>query len=154
MTVKVGLAAWRAIVDHGRRDYPLEACGLLAGSVEGDGRTVVERAFPLPNKAKSRVRFDIDPRDQLKAVLEARSLGLAPLGNYHSHPETPARPSGEDLKLFVDPRAAYLILSLAGRLPVLKGFQASGDGAGFRELELELPAQGRAPGQGAPDGGT
>jgi proteasome lid subunit RPN8/RPN11 len=44
------------------------------------------------------------------------------LGNYHSHPETPARPSEEDLKLFVDPSAAYLIVSLAERLPVVKAF--------------------------------
>jgi hypothetical protein len=38
----------------------------------------------------------------------------------------------------VDPRASYLILSLAGRLPVLKSFRASVAGGQAIEEELEI----------------
>jgi len=50
-----------------------------------------------------------------------------PLGNFHSHPSTPARPSMEDIRLAYDPSASYLILSLAEEVPVLKAFGITGD---------------------------
>ena len=42
-----------------------------------------------------------------------RSHGWQLLGNFHSHPETPARPSEEDKRLVFDTSLSYLILSLA-----------------------------------------
>lgn len=141
MTVTITPEAARAIIEHGRAEFPLEACGLLAGRAIGSDKAI-ESVYPLPNLAQSRYRFDIDPRDQLGAIKAMRGLGLSPLGNYHSHPETPARPSEEDLKLFVDPSAAYLIVSLAERLPVLKAFTtAKGGGqASFSEEPLVTAA--------------
>ena len=142
MTVTLLPEAARAIIEHGRHEFPLEACGLLAGRLDGPDKTV-ERAYPLPNLAKSRHRFDIDPKDQLKAVLDMRGRGLVPLGNYHSHPETPARPSEADLKLFLDPKATYVIVSLAQRLPVVKAFvvSRSGGAAAFAEEVLVTPKE-------------
>ena len=67
--------------------------------------------------------FSLEPREQLAAVKDMRARGLRPLGNYHSHPATPARPSAEDIRLALDPAATYLILSLAGAEPVLKAFR-------------------------------
>lgn len=54
---------------------------------------------------------------------DARAAGLAMLGNFHSHPESPSRPSEEDKRLAYDSTAEYLILSLMepGNL-VLKAF--------------------------------
>ena len=52
-----------------------------------------------------------------------RAEGLKPLGNWHSHPETPSRPSEEDKRLANDPNASYLILSLQEKeRPVLNAF--------------------------------
>ena len=52
-----------------------------------------------------------------------RSKGLTPLGNWHSHPESPSRPSEEDKRLFFDSKARYLILSLQEKdNPVLNAF--------------------------------
>ena len=46
------------------------------------------------------------------------------LGNYHSHPASPARPSDEDIRLAFDPAASYLIISLIDReQPELRGFR-------------------------------
>ena len=43
---------------------------------------------------------------------------------YHSHPETPARPSAEDIRLGLTPDVSYVIVSLAEPdRPVLKSFK-------------------------------
>jgi proteasome lid subunit RPN8/RPN11 len=141
MKITVTREAFRTILEHSRAQFPLEACGLVAGLDKGDLREVT-LAVPLQNAERSRHRFAIDPREQLEAVKGVRELGLSPLGNYHSHPETPARPSEEDLKLFLDPKASHLIISLASRRPVLKSFGLrTEDGRrSSAEEELEIVA--------------
>jgi proteasome lid subunit RPN8/RPN11 len=124
MRITLPLDVYGLILEHCRGGLPLEACGLVAGR-QSDGLKEILAAFPIRNADASRSHFSIDPRDQLGAVLAMRSQGLSPLGNFHSHPETPARPSGEDLRLFVDRRASYLIVSLAGPRPAIKSFQVS-----------------------------
>lgn len=101
---------------------PNESCGLIAGTVDGDVKTV-EKVYLLTNIDASREHFSMDPKEQLAAVKDARAAGLAMLGNFHSHPESPSRPSEEDKRLAYDSTAEYLILSLMepGN-PVLKAF--------------------------------
>ena len=49
--------------------------------------------------------------------------GYQMIGNFHSHPESPSRPSEEDKRLAFDPNIEYLILSLMdAENPVLKAF--------------------------------
>ena len=65
----------------------------------------------------------MDPKEQLQAVKDMRQNGLELLGNFHSHPESPSRPSEEDKRLAYDSKVNYLILSLMDREnPVLKAF--------------------------------
>ena len=46
------------------------------------------------------------------------------IGNFHSHPESPSRPSEEDKRLAYDSSVRYLILSLMDMdAPVLNGFE-------------------------------
>ena len=53
-----------------------------------------------------------------------RAKGLVPLGNFHSHPESPSRPSEEDKRLAYDKEASYMIISLMDiENPVLKSFR-------------------------------
>ena len=42
---------------------------------------------------------------------------------YHSHPESAAVLSNEDLRLLTDPNMIYLIISLENDLPDLKAYQ-------------------------------
>jgi proteasome lid subunit RPN8/RPN11 len=63
-----------------------------------------------------------DPKAQFQVGREARKDGLEILANYHSHPETPARPSLEDIRLAFDPNISYVIVSLAAEMPDIKSF--------------------------------
>ncbi|ATW28074.1 M67 family metallopeptidase [Candidatus Formimonas warabiya] len=111
------------IVHHARKALPNEACGLLAGQLADDKR-VVEKVYLLTNVDNSPVHFSMDPKEQFHAIKDIRSNGWVLLGNFHSHPESPSRPSDEDKRLAFDPVASYLILSLMHQdHPVLKSFR-------------------------------
>ena len=69
----------------------------------------------------------MDPKEQLAAVKDMRANGLELLGNWHSHPESPSRPSEEDKRLAYDPTVNYLILSLMEEEPVLRAFAIDKD---------------------------
>ena len=102
---------------HSSQGLPEEVCGYLAGS----GRAVTVH-FQLTNIDHSPEHFSFDPAEQFKVVREVRKAGLEILANYHSHPETPARPSVEDIRLAYDPNISYVIISLAGEHPDIKSF--------------------------------
>ena len=114
---------YNKIVDHAKKGLPNEACGLLGGYVEGDKRVVTD-VYLLRNVDESREHFSMDPAEQLAAIKDMRKNGLEPLGNWHSHPETPARPSKEDIRLAFDSKASYLIMSLMDQKnPVIHAFR-------------------------------
>lgn len=79
----------------------------------------------------------LDPKEQLAAVKDMRANGFAPLGNWHSHPESPSRPSDEDKRLAYDSKASYLILSLMDKNePVLNSFKIEGESAEKEDLQI------------------
>jgi len=121
VTVKIKQSDFDAIAAHARAGLPNEACGLIAGRIEGENK-IIEKIYLLQNPDQSPEHYSIDPKQQLAAVKDMRALGFKPLGNFHSHPTTPARPSEEDIRLAYDPKASYLILSLAEKTPELKAF--------------------------------
>jgi proteasome lid subunit RPN8/RPN11 len=133
MTIFIKQSDADEIISHAQAALPNESCGLIAGHIE-NGAKYVEKVYPLSNPDQSPEHFSIDPKEQLAAVKDMRSLGIAPLGNFHSHPCTPAWPSLEDVRLAHDPKASYLILSLARNEPVLKAFEIVGD----RVCETEI----------------
>lgn len=124
--IKLSKADFNNMAEHARAELPNEACGLIAGTVEGDDK-VVKKVYYLTNTDHSREHFSLDPKEQLAAVKDMRAAGLQPLGNWHSHPESPARPSEEDKRLAYDSSASYLILSLAEEPPVLNSFHIEGN---------------------------
>jgi len=135
MTVQLKHSDFDAIAVHAKKGLPNEACGLIAGKIENNIKTV-EKIYLLSNPDCSPEHFSIDPKEQLAAVKDMRALGLSPLGNFHSHPSTPARPSEEDIRLSYDPKASYLILSLAEKTPVLKAFEVIGGEVKQQTLEF------------------
>lgn len=123
------------MIIHAKEKLPNEACGLIAGSDQGDER-IIEKVYYLTNIDASNEHFSLSPSEQLQAVKDMRARGLTPLGNWHSHPESPSRPSQEDKRLAYDSKASYLILSLMTDEPVLNSFHVENGEAEKESLEI------------------
>jgi proteasome lid subunit RPN8/RPN11 len=107
----------QAITAHANKELPNEACGYLAA--END---IVTSHYELTNIDQAPDHFSMEPREQFAAVKEMRSRGQVLRAVYHSHPETPARPSAEDIRLAYDPEISFVIVSLATAQPQIKSF--------------------------------
>ena len=127
---------YNKILAFAKEWLPSEACGLIAGTVDESGNKKIEKVYLLTNMDKSSAHFSMDPKEQLQAVKDMRANGLQPLGNWHSHPETPSRPSEEDKRLAFDSSASYMILSLADSTPVLNSFHIEGTNSNKEDLVI------------------
>ena len=123
------------MISYAREKLPQEACGLIAGSDYGDER-VIEKVYYLTNIDASNEHFSLEPKEQLQAVKDMRARGLMPIGNWHSHPESPSRPSQEDKRLAYDSKASYLILSLMEKEAVLNSFHVENGETEKESLEI------------------
>ena len=133
--IKMKKADLEKILGHAKSCLPNEACGLIAGTVNDNVREI-KAVYLLTNTDASNEHFSLDPKEQLTAVKDMRAKGLVPLGNWHSHPESPSRPSEEDKRLAFDSKASYMILSLMERdKPVLNSFRITGNDPKTSEKE-------------------
>ena len=124
------------IIEHAKKELPDEACGLIGGTIDGEDKEI-KKVYLLTNIDHSNEHFSMDPKEQLAAVKDMRKEGLVPLGNWHSHPETPSRPSDEDKRLAYDSKASYMILSLMNiEEPVLHSFHIEGDVSETEDLKI------------------
>ena len=104
----------QAIRAHGQRAFPQECCGFLLGRDDVDVRRIV-RVVPAVNdrgEEEKHNRFTISPEAFLHADRAARSTQLDILGFYHSHPNSPAKPSLYDLE-HAWPVYSYIIVSVS-----------------------------------------
>lgn len=112
-------AIYRAILTHVQAEYPLEACGIVAGE---NGRLL--RAYPITNILQSPVAYEMDPHEQIQTMLliEANDWDLTAI--YHSHPNGPAYPSETDVAQAYYPDTIQLIVSLqAFNKPQVLGYR-------------------------------
>ncbi|WP_224982449.1 M67 family metallopeptidase [Geomonas agri] len=110
-----------AVIAQAQEGFPLEVCGLMGGT----GNRVASR-YPMTNTDASNEHFMMDPKEQFAAVKAMRAAGEEMLAIYHSHPESPAHPSLEDIRLALTPNVCHLILSLENREePVARAFRIS-----------------------------
>lgn len=114
---KINRSVIQAITVHANKELPNEACGYLASE---DG--IVSSHYELTNIDQAPDHFSMEPREQFAAVKEMRGRGQVLRAVYHSHPETPARPSEEDIRLAYDPEISFVIISLATAQPQIKSF--------------------------------
>lgn len=121
--LQISKSDYEKILNHAIEGLPNEACGLIAGVVENEVK-VVKEVYLLTNVDASNEHFSMDPKEQFAAIKDMRAKGYQQFGNWHSHPESPSRPSEEDKRLAYDSAADYLILSLQDREnPVLNAFR-------------------------------
>ena len=129
--IKIPQSVYDEVVAHALKDNPIEACGYLAG-INGEVKYVI----PMKNTDESNEHFSFDPQEQFDAFKKTKSEGLRLIAVYHSHPETPARPSEEDIRLAYDPNVSYVIVSLASETPVMKSFLIKNKTVEIEEIEV------------------
>lgn len=124
-------------IEHARLCLPEEACALLLGE-RSETEKLVKEVYITENVDHTNEHFTITPQDQLKAIRYARSRGWILLGNIHSHPETPSRPSEEDKRLAADSKASYLIVSFMNvEHPVYRAFHIENNISELETLVIE-----------------
>ncbi len=101
-------------------EYPLEACGLMAGEA---GSNVITRFFPCRNIDQSARIYTIEPKDHLRAERTSEDAGLEIRGVMHSHTHTEAYPSPTDVAAAPDPDWHYLIVTLKREKPELRTYR-------------------------------
>ena len=129
--IKISTELRDAIYEQGKNEFPNEACGYLAGK-----NGLVVKRIAMTNIDKNPEHFSFDPKEQFAAYNEAKKEGLQLISVYHTHPETPARPSDEDIKLAVDPDIIYLIASLIKGEEAIKAFKIKAGNVSNVELEV------------------
>lgn len=95
------------MVAHLRDAYPLEACGMLAGTDR-----VATEIYQIDNMLRSPTAYEMEPKQQLEAMLEIERKGLDLLAIYHSHPHGPPSPSSTDVRKAFYPETLQIIVSL------------------------------------------
>ena len=91
---------------HLKDTLPFEGCGLLAGTGEA-----VKKVYFVKNILASSSAFEMDPEEQLEAMLDSEERGLDMLAIFHSHPSGPETPSSRDISSAYYPDAATVIVS-------------------------------------------
>ena len=122
----------KEIAEHGLREFPNEACGLLAGT---NGAPV--KFFAMRNLDASPVSYRLDPKEQLQVFDRIDQEGWELLGIVHTHTHSEAAPSETDRNLAFYPDARYLIMSLSDReRPVLRAFRITEGDIAEEELTI------------------
>jgi len=134
--IRIPKFIYQKIVDHAKKEWPLECCGILGGKDQ-----TVEKAFELQNAEKSPIRYSISGQEQLKVFQEMEKESIDMIAVYHSHPHTIPFPSETDVKLAFYPEVASIIISLKEEQnPMVRAFRI-GKEAIYRE-EIEIIGNG------------
>ena len=122
------------LLEHAQRSAESEVCGLVSSKA---GKPA--HCYPIANVADDVAHyFEMDPKGQIEAMRTMREQGEDLFAIYHSHPSSPAQPSGTDLQHDDYPEALSLIISLntEGVLE-LQGFSTRGGELVSVDLALE-----------------
>ena len=122
-----------------------EAGGQLFGTVSNFTITVEEATPPRPGDVRRKNLFEIDKTAADAELADRQSKGLFYFGDWHTHPEHRAKPSGQDLnnagKLIRGARSyPFLIMVIVG---VDSTFVAIYNSRSLLELERMRPLRRR-----------
>jgi proteasome lid subunit RPN8/RPN11 len=102
-----------AIIEHARRDYPNEACGVIVGSGYAADGGLALRFVPTRNEYASPLRYRVHGEDLLRLTIETDDHDEVFWAIVHSHTHTAAEPSPTDIRLAESyPDALYILVSL------------------------------------------
>jgi proteasome lid subunit RPN8/RPN11 len=128
----ISRTAYGIMLAHCQEVYPLEACGFLGGQ---DGIATVVTL--VENALNSPVAYQMDPLQQIEAMLDMEDKGVDLMAAYHSHPQGPSKPSPTDLAQVYYPDLPQLIISLRIRAqPSVHAYLLAPDS--YQALKLQL----------------
>jgi proteasome lid subunit RPN8/RPN11 len=120
------------LLEHASGELPNESCALLGGDpVRGH----VTSVHPAGNRLASQYRYDVEPRDLVRIIHQLEEAGDALVAIFHSHPRSPAVPSGTDVREARYP-VVHLVASLADSEPVMRAWTI--EAATAREVTLTI----------------
>jgi len=111
LTLEISGKHVKQISSHSKESYPIEACGVLIGTLAGDVRAVTE-VWPAKNQLSSESSYEIDPETLFRAFSHAEQNKVEVVGFYHSHPFWSAETSEIDNTRANYPSLSYLIYSI------------------------------------------
>ena len=130
--IRIPKAIYIAMIEHARKELPLECCGILGGK-----NGTVQKGFQLRNAEQSPIRYSISPQEQLKVFEEMDREALEMMAIYHSHTHTLPFQSETDVKLAFYPEMTSIIISLKEEEnPVVKAFRIGKEAIYLEEIEM------------------
>ncbi|MCL6604323.1 MAG: M67 family metallopeptidase [Paenibacillus sp.] len=121
--IRLTCSVQQALGEHLLSCYPREACGVLLGAAAAGGMQI-HTYVPIRNVAPNPLHtFIPDPEDWVKALY----LEPAPIGLFHSHPQSAPIPSITDLRGLraLGPEFLVYLIGSLGRnpdIPLIKGY--------------------------------
>ncbi len=143
--MKLPRRKFEIIQEHAVRDLPYECCGLLVGRKVVDHRgnidNIVLEVAPCRNALYygKENGFEIAYNEFIDVEREAHSLGLVVVGSYHSHINSTAVPSRNDID-FASAGHSMLIISLYGGVPREVTSWLRRDSGGFHQEQIKVMA--------------
>ena len=124
---------YNSMIEHAKKVYPNEACGILGGEKSGSGSNF----FSMKNMDEASISYFMDPKEQLQVFKKMRELKMEMTGIFHSHVASEAVPSQKDVRLAFYPDVSYLIVSLSDlKKPVLRSFRIKDEIATEEEIKI------------------
>jgi proteasome lid subunit RPN8/RPN11 len=120
--LNIELIHWQMMINDIISRSEEEACGLVAGL--NHKSTAV---FPVTNVLHSRVRYRMDPVEQLEVFNKIDENNWELLAIYHSHLGGSSLPSAIDILEATYPEVIYLILSKSQDEWVCQGYRIDND---------------------------
>jgi proteasome lid subunit RPN8/RPN11 len=128
------------IQTHGEAAYPEEGAGFLLGKADDD-RRLVTSILKVNNAREDSARHNrylLTAQDYLRGEEEAARQGLDLLGVFHSHPDSPNRPSEFD-RDWAMPWFSYIITSVnSGRAVESRAWRLEDDRSAFFEEVIKV----------------
>jgi proteasome lid subunit RPN8/RPN11 len=141
MIIKLRADQLKAIEVHCESTYPSEGAGFLLGRMLDCETLLIEAVLPVKNKREAEARhnrYELSPKDYMRAETVAMDQGIDLAGVFHSHPDHPSTPSDFDRDHAL-PRFVYLITSVQASKAVLTQAWRLDDGReGFVEDQLDV----------------
>lgn len=140
MKVLLSQMLQRQIYEQMESGYPNEAGGFLLGRA-GAEAIVIEDIMQVENvfaEEEQHHRYAMRPQDWMRLEDEADARGLALVGYYHSHPDSPAIPSEYDREHAL-PNFVYIITAvMMARAADMRAWRLRADRSAFDRGALEI----------------